>query len=155
MSNRRFLIFFVAVGVSGAVTGYLLAGLLNLQPYKLVNITGLLFNLLAVFVLSEALISNTNWKRICVERAGWSTFVREAGPLLRFLQGWVPRPYAGEVLISSNQNIRCRRHQCPPVENRDEWGSLFIIYLRRSKPKGGPASPWFVMMLRGSKSTQR
>ena len=60
---------------------------------------------------------------------------------MRFLQAWAPRPYAEEVLISSNQNIRCRRHQCPPVENRDEWGSLFIIVLSRSKSKGLPASP--------------
>lgn len=67
MSKRNLIIFLSLVGVLGAVTAYSLARLPDLQPYKLVNIIGLLFNLLAVLVLSEALVSNTNWKKICVE----------------------------------------------------------------------------------------
>ncbi len=67
MSNRKFSIFVSLVFVLGAVIGCSLARMPHLQPYKLVNIIGLLFNLLAVFVLSEALISNPNWKKFCVE----------------------------------------------------------------------------------------
>lgn len=54
--------------VLGAFIGYRLAAILNLQPYKLLNIIGLLYNLLAVFVLSEVLVGSPNWKRICVEK---------------------------------------------------------------------------------------
>lgn len=67
MSNRRFYIFISVVVLLGVTAGYALAGLSNLQSYKLVNIIGLLFDFLAVFVLSEALVSNANWKRVCVE----------------------------------------------------------------------------------------
>jgi len=86
-------------------------------------------------------------------RATWPTFALTQPTLAHscdFLQEpalssskvWAPRPHAGEVLISSDQDIRCRQHQCPRVENRDEWGSPFIIIIsRRSKSKDGqPAS---------------
>jgi hypothetical protein len=30
--------------------------------------------------------------------------------------------------ISSDQSIRCRRHQCSPVENRDEWAAHSLLF---------------------------
>jgi hypothetical protein len=68
MSNRAWKVVLSLTVALGFCIGYLLATIPNLQPYKLLNIIGLLYNLLAVFVLSEVLIGSQNWKRICVER---------------------------------------------------------------------------------------
>jgi hypothetical protein len=68
MSNRVWKIVLWLTVVLGAFIGYRLARIANLQPYKLLNIVGLLYNLLAVFVLSEVLVGSPNWKRICVEK---------------------------------------------------------------------------------------
>lgn len=55
------------MGALGIFVGYRLSGMSNLQPYKLRNIIGLFYNLLAVFVLSEVLVSSASWKKFCVE----------------------------------------------------------------------------------------
>jgi hypothetical protein len=68
MSNRIWKMTLSLTGALGALLGYRLAAIPNLQPYKLLNIIGLLYSLLAVFVLSEALVGSPNWKKICVEQ---------------------------------------------------------------------------------------
>jgi hypothetical protein len=68
MSNRAWKVTLALTVALGIYIGYRLAAIPNLQPYKLLNIIGLLYNLLAVFVLSEVLIGSPNWKRISVER---------------------------------------------------------------------------------------
>src|SRR5579864_8650303 len=66
MSNRTFIIFVLLIAVVGGITGYRLAAVPNLQTYKLLNIVGLLYDLLGVFVLSELLGSSTKWRSISV-----------------------------------------------------------------------------------------
>jgi hypothetical protein len=68
MSHRVWKIVLSLTVAQGVFIGYRLAVIPNLQPYKLLNIIGLLYSLLAVFVLSEVLIGNPNWKKICVEK---------------------------------------------------------------------------------------
>jgi len=63
MSNRVWKIVLSLTAALGAFIGYRLAGISNLQPYKLLNIIGLLYSLLAVFVLSEVLVGSPNWKK--------------------------------------------------------------------------------------------
>jgi len=67
MKNRKFKATLLLTGTLGIFVGYRLSGLPNLQPYKLLNIVGLLYNLLAVFVLSEVLVSSVRWKQFCIE----------------------------------------------------------------------------------------
>lgn len=68
MTDRVWKIVLLLTLALGVFIGYRLAGIPKLQPYKLLNIIGLLYSLLAVFVLSEVLVGSPNWKRICVER---------------------------------------------------------------------------------------
>jgi len=68
MSNRVWKLVLAGTFTVGIFLGYRLAGIPNLQLYKLVNIIGLFYNLLAVFVLSEVLVGMPDWKRICVEK---------------------------------------------------------------------------------------
>jgi hypothetical protein len=68
MTTRIWKIVLTLTVVLGAIFGYRLAGLPNVLPYKLLNIIGLLYNLLAVFVLSEVFVASLSWKRICVEK---------------------------------------------------------------------------------------
>ncbi len=67
MSNRVWKIVLSLTTALGVFIGYRLARIPNLQPYKLLNIVGLLYSLLAIFVLSEVLVASAKWKRICVE----------------------------------------------------------------------------------------
>jgi hypothetical protein len=60
--------FLCLTGVLGAFIGFRLARLPNLHTYKLVNTIGLFYDLVAVFVLSEVLVSVATWKKFCVER---------------------------------------------------------------------------------------
>jgi hypothetical protein len=62
-----FNVLLFLTGVFGAFLGYRLATLPNLQPYKLLNIVGLLYSLVAVFVLSEALVVTGNWKKFTLQ----------------------------------------------------------------------------------------
>jgi hypothetical protein len=66
MSNRAFLVFIFAVLVLGAVVGFELSKFARLEIYKLLNIAGILYTLLAVIVLSEIAVSTSSWKRIAV-----------------------------------------------------------------------------------------
>jgi hypothetical protein len=68
MSNRVWVAVLSLTVALGVWIGYRLSVIPALQPYKLLNLVGLLYSLLAVVVLSEVFIANENWKRICVER---------------------------------------------------------------------------------------
>lgn len=79
--NRIFTLSLLLSALLGVFLGYRLSGVPILQPYKLLNISGLIYNLLGVFVLSEVLVSDANWKRICVELIA---------PILLWAQSTVP-----------------------------------------------------------------
>jgi hypothetical protein len=81
LKNTVIKLALCAMGAAGIPIGYKLAAMQNLQPYKLVNIIGLLYSLLAVIVLSEVFITNTNWKKLCVE---W------LAPFLLWAQNTIP-----------------------------------------------------------------
>lgn len=92
MSNRTFVIFVSLVVVLGATTGYRLSSFPRLEVYKLVNIAGLLYDLLGVLVLSELVASSLKWKRIFVDTVApavlWLHMVFPLGALLgAFLAG--------------------------------------------------------------------
>jgi len=67
MTNRRFLVFLALVLFLGAYTGYHLSSLPKIEPYKLLNIVGLFYDLLGVVVLSDLLASAPKWKRISLD----------------------------------------------------------------------------------------
>jgi hypothetical protein len=50
----------------GLLTGYRLAAIAHLQTYKLLNATGLFYDLLGVLVLSDLAASNERWKLFAV-----------------------------------------------------------------------------------------
>ena len=66
MANRAFAVFISAVLVFGAVVRFELSKFARLETYKLLNIAGILYTLLAVIVLSEIAASTLSWKRITV-----------------------------------------------------------------------------------------
>lgn len=68
MTSRVWKVVLSVTTALGIFIGYRVSEIEGLQPYKLLNILGLLYSLLAVFVLSEVLITSPNWKRICVEK---------------------------------------------------------------------------------------
>jgi hypothetical protein len=82
-------------GVVGMYVGFRLSGMSNLQPYKLLNIMGLLYNLLAVFVLSEVLVSSASWKKFCVEWTApillWSYLALPTGAIVGAILEWLLR----------------------------------------------------------------
>jgi hypothetical protein len=95
MSNRVWKILLLLTVALGIFIGYRLAEIPNLQPYKLLNIIGLLYSLLAVFALSEVLVGNPNWKRICVEKIApvllWMHITVPIGAVLGAALAWLVR----------------------------------------------------------------
>jgi hypothetical protein len=67
MSNRAFILFALVVLALGACTGYRLSAQQKLEVYKLLNVVGLCYDLLAVVVLSEIVGLSTKWKKTSVE----------------------------------------------------------------------------------------
>src|SRR5690242_11444718 len=65
----------------GFVLGYKLSAIPKLQTPKLLNIAGLLYDLLGVLVLSELVSANARWKKLSVE---------VIAPLLLYLHSTVP-----------------------------------------------------------------
>jgi hypothetical protein len=68
MNNRRFVVFIAGIVGLGITPGCRLASLPRLETYKLLNVAGLFYDLLAVLVLSEIVASSARWKRISVEK---------------------------------------------------------------------------------------
>lgn len=68
MSALAWKVVLLVTTTLGILIGFRVAAIPNLQPYKLLNIVGILYSFLAIFVLSEALVGSANWKRFCVER---------------------------------------------------------------------------------------
>jgi hypothetical protein len=81
MSNRTFAVFVTLVVGLGLVIGFRLSTMPKFQPYKLVNIAGLLYDFLGVVVLSEMITSNPKWKKLSVDLTA---------PLILWLQSLVP-----------------------------------------------------------------
>jgi hypothetical protein len=90
MSNRAFGVFISAVLASGAVVGFELSKFSRLETYKLLNIAGILYTLLAVIVLTEVAASSSAWKRIAVAWIAPAVlWVHTAFPLGLFFGGLV------------------------------------------------------------------
>lgn len=110
MSNSVWKIALSLTGALGVFIGYRVAAIPNLQPYKLLNIIGLLYNLLAVFVLSEVLVGSPNWKKICVEKIApillWAHITVPTGAGLGAILAWVvgrgPSAYITGVFAFGN-----------------------------------------------------
>jgi len=68
MSNRWFAAFIAGIVGLGVAAGYRLGSLPRLETYKLLNVAGLFYDLLAVLVLSEIVASSAGWKKISVEK---------------------------------------------------------------------------------------
>ena len=95
MKVRVLEICVLLMGALGIFVGFRLALIPNLQPYKLLNIMGLLYNLLAVFVLSEVLLSSARWKVFCVDWLApillWSYVAVPTGAMLGAIIAWLLR----------------------------------------------------------------
>ena len=81
MKNRQFSIFVALVLGLGVFIGYRLSTMPMFQPYKLVNIVGLLYDFLGVIILSEVIASNLKWRKLSVDIIA---------PLILWLQSLVP-----------------------------------------------------------------
>lgn len=64
MNNKSFFIFIVIILLLGVFLGHQLSLRQQLDTSKLLNIVGLIYNLLAVIVLSEIVISSSRLKEI-------------------------------------------------------------------------------------------
>ncbi|MBU1937158.1 hypothetical protein KKG05_07130 [bacterium] len=64
MNNRSFLVFIVIVFLLGVFLGHQLSLRRQVDTSKLLNVVGLIYNLLAVMVLSEIVTSNSKLKEI-------------------------------------------------------------------------------------------
>src|ERR1700692_4510656 len=95
MSKRIWKFVLLLTTALGVFIGDRLAAIPNLQPYKLLNIIGLLYSLLAIFVLSEVLVGSPNWKRICVEKIApvllWMHITVPIGAVLGAALAWLVR----------------------------------------------------------------
>lgn len=104
MSARVWKIILGLTVALGIFIGYRLAGLPNLQPYKLLNIVGLLYNLIAVFVLSEVFVGSPSWKRICVEKIApvllWAHVTVPIGAVLGAGAAWMLRRGPSASIVS-------------------------------------------------------
>lgn len=78
MTNRSFRIFFGLTLEVGVYVDYELAVIRSLEANKLVTIVGLFLSLLAVFALSEVLVSNPGWKKFCVELIAVRCYVEDS-----------------------------------------------------------------------------
>jgi len=81
MRNRLFNIFVALVVGLGLFMGYRLSTMPKFQPFKFVNIAGLLYDFLGVVVLSEMIASNAKWRKLAVD---------VTAPLILWLQSLVP-----------------------------------------------------------------
>jgi hypothetical protein len=81
MRNRLFNVFVALVLGLGVFIGYRLSTMPKFQPYKLVNITGLLYDFLGVVALSEMIASNPKWRKVSVD---------VIAPVILWLQSLVP-----------------------------------------------------------------
>jgi hypothetical protein len=106
MSNRVWKIVLSLTTALGVFIGYRLSRIPNLQPYKLLNIVGLLYSLLAIFVLSEVLVASAKWKRICVE---W------IAPVLLWAHITVPIHHMTRLELACQLGLRC----CPMSDRKD------------------------------------
>lgn len=66
MSNRTFVAFSSIVILLGFMSGFKLSALTQLVPSKLINVVGLVYDLLGVVVLTEIASSSEKWKNISV-----------------------------------------------------------------------------------------
>jgi hypothetical protein len=95
MRGRAFKVFVSIVLVLGVGTGYRLSGVSKLEPFKLLNVTGLFYDFLGVLVLSEFVSSNPKLKRVSVEIVApgvlWLQSVFPFGVILGGLLGMLAR----------------------------------------------------------------
>ncbi len=117
MSNRKFAIFVSAIAVLGLVTGYRLSALPHLQTYKLLNIVGLCYDLLAVIVLSEIAASSPKWKAFAVAKIApavlWLNLIFPIGVFVSaFIATILHRPSATTV---STFALAFSAYAMPPV----------------------------------------
>lgn len=92
LSNRWFYIFISAILILGVAIGYHLSKFQKLETYKLLNVAGLLYTLLAVIVLSEIALANPKWKHIAVAWVAPAVlWIHTAVPLGIFIGGLAAR----------------------------------------------------------------
>lgn len=98
MNNRAFYVFISIILILGIVTGYELSKVPKLETFKLVNIAGLLYTMLAVILLSEMAASSPRWKKIAVAWvAPGVLWLHTIVPLGVFFGGFVAR-----ILLHAN-----------------------------------------------------
>lgn len=69
MKNKAEALFWFGLSilfVLGVRLGYWLSEFPRLEPYRLLNVIGLSYDLMGVLVLSELFASSETWKRVCV-----------------------------------------------------------------------------------------
>ncbi|SRR5216683_7845394 len=123
MRTRILKMSVLLMGALGIFVGFRLSQMPNLQPYKLLNIMGLLYNLLAIFVLSEVLLSSASWKKFCVEWIApillWSYIAVPTGAIVGAAFAWLLRraPSASAVGIFAFGNIFYMSHVGTALEH--------------------------------------
>jgi len=67
LSKRTFKLVFLLLYVMGGSLAYMLGSLHRLEPFKLLNVVGIVYGLLGIIVLSEFIVQNAKWTRFVVE----------------------------------------------------------------------------------------
>jgi hypothetical protein len=67
LTNRLFKLLFLFLYVVGIALAYFLASLHRVEPFKLLNVVGIVYGLLGVIVLSEFVLEIERWRHFVVE----------------------------------------------------------------------------------------
>ncbi|TAJ30676.1 MAG: hypothetical protein EPO64_03045 [Nitrospirae bacterium] len=89
-ANLIFVVFIVALGLVGGLLGHSLARYPKLETFKLLNIVGLVYDLLGIIVLSEVVAKNERLKAFMVKWvAGFLIWAQSVVPLGALFGAWV------------------------------------------------------------------
>lgn len=89
-SSAVFILFIAALFCTGLVVGSALANLPKLETFKLLNIIGLIYDLLGLIVLSEMVTASDRWRSFVVSwGAGAFLWGQSVIPLGAALGAWI------------------------------------------------------------------
>lgn len=145
---HKFVVFGLPVIALGLLAGYRLSQLPHLESYKLLNVIGLFYDLLAVVALSELAARSEKWKMVAVNHVApavmWLHTLFPAGGILGGVMAMVFRlPSAAKVatfamgfgsysilpLTVLEWTVALPRFQClKHLDSRWRWFGVWLLF---------------------------